>query len=60
MGQKNNQNQVWEQSSEVHNLQKDGKREQWSTFRDTLRPMCRIYLGVGEVKFECYALTGIK
>lgn len=43
MGQKNDQNQVGEQSCEVHNLQKDVKRELWSTLLDTVGPICQVY-----------------
>lgn len=47
MGQKNDQNQVGEQSCEVNNLEKDVKRELWSTFLDTVGPIYKVNLGVG-------------
>ncbi len=47
MGQKNDQNQVGEQSCEVHNLQRDGERKLWSVLLDTVGPMCKKYFAVG-------------
>lgn len=48
MGQENDQNQVGEQSCEVHNLQKDERRVPWSTLLDTVAYIC-------EEVFEYYA-----